>query len=266
MRQREIEPELMDDPALAAEEHAHALRGLARINRLSGAASGMWRAIGPVASELVASRRASERRASVSLLDVAAGAGDVPCRLAMLAKGDGVEMDLTLLDASETALQIAREGALRSGLVPAALAHDAVDSGLPFADRSFDVVTCSLFLHHLPEEAIVRVLSEMGRVAAQMVVVNDLRRSRAGLVAAHIAGHTLTRSRIVRVDSVRSVRAALTCEELRQLAMRAGLCGVSGVSGAPDGSASASIAALGPGRLEISRAWPWRMLLVWRRG
>lgn len=262
MREREIEAELMDDPALAAQEHAHALRGLARINRLSGAAGGMWRAIAPVASELVDSRRASERRASVSVLDVAAGAGDVPCRLAMLAKGHGVEMDLTLLDASETALRIARENASRSGLVPATLAHDAVDAGLPFADRSFDVVTCSLFLHHLPDEAIIRVLSEMARVAARMVVVNDLRRSRAGLVAAHIAGRTLTRSRIVRVDSVRSVRAALTCEELRRLAMRAGLCEAGGKAAGQD---SASIADLGPADLEIARAWPWRMLLVWRR-
>ncbi len=242
MRSRVLQPELMDDPALEREAHLHALRGLARINRLSGAAGCMWREIRPHVVE----RRVSG--AEARMLDVATGSGDVPLAVAALAAREGIALRATLCDMSQTALHQAAEAAHRRGL-GAVQTHvaDAVGSGLPFRDNTFAVVTCSLFLHHLTDAECVRVLREMARVTAPggLVVVSDLRRSPFGLAAAWLAGRLLTRSRVVRVDAVMSVRAAYTTHEMRSMARDAGL-----ESG---------------GTLRVLRSWPWRMRLRWSK-
>lgn len=46
--------------------------------------------------------------------------------------------------------------------------------------RSFDYVHAGLFLHHLREDAILRVLRSMDRLARRGIVWNDLVRSRVG--------------------------------------------------------------------------------------
>ena len=242
MRARVLVPELMDDPALPRGDHLLALRGLARLNRLSAAAPQMWRTIRPLARVLASTN------GSVQMLDVATGSGDVPLRLALLARSDAnpVRLDPTLCDSSPTALEAAMERAERLGVSGVSTrVADVVADGLPFPDAFFPVVTCSLFLHHLERHACVALLREMARVVKPrgVLVVSDLRRCTAGLVAAATAGHLLTRSRIVHVDAVRSVRAAWTPVELASIAAEAGLSD--------------------PQRLRIARVWPWRMLLRW---
>src|SRR6185369_16431631 len=47
---------------------------------------------------------------------------------------------------------------------------------LPFADSQFDYVICSLFTHHFVDEQVVRIFSEMSRVARRRIFVIDLHR------------------------------------------------------------------------------------------
>jgi 2-polyprenyl-3-methyl-5-hydroxy-6-metoxy-1,4-benzoquinol methylase len=108
--------------------------------------------------------------------------------------------------------------------------------------RGFDAVTCSLFLHHLAEEQGVLLLQAMAKATKHLVLVNDLRRSAAGLALAHLAAWTLSGSDVVRVDGARSVRAALTVREATAMARAAGLNGAI-----------------------VERRWPLRFLLSWRR-
>ena len=100
---------------------------------------------------------------------------------------------------------------------------------------------CHLFVHHLPEDRIVRLLASMRARARRAVVITDLVRSRLGHALALGASRALTRSRVVHVDAPRSVRAALSPRELGGLARRAGL-----------------------GDAGIRRVWPERMMLTWR--
>lgn len=217
--------ELMDDPALPAAEHDHALRGLARINALSRAWVPLARALAPLRSE-----------PSLSVLDVATGSADVPLRLAerfVNARWHGC-------DVSEHALSLAAARARAGGVAWEGFVHDIVASPL---EREFDVVVCSLFIHHLDPAHAVRALSHMARAARRMVLVHDLRRSRMGLGVAYAVPRMLTRSRVVHVDAVKSVRGAYTLAELRELAGEAGLKGAT-----------------------IKTTFPQRMLLTWQPG
>ena len=75
--QRRRRPELMDQPDLDAGEHARALSGLGRINRLSRSDVIFWPAI--------ARWPALPKAAPVRVLDLASGGGDVPIALAIRA-------------------------------------------------------------------------------------------------------------------------------------------------------------------------------------
>ena len=79
---RDLQPELMDDPALSADEHRRALRGLTRLNALSGSANVLWPAVRKLAREL---------GRPVRILDVATGAGDVPLQLCVRAARAGFQ-------------------------------------------------------------------------------------------------------------------------------------------------------------------------------
>ena len=73
----------------------------------------------------------------------------------------------------------------------------------------YDVVTCSLFLHHLDDEQAVAFLRWAAATAAHQVLVNDLERSGLGLALAHVAVRLLTTSDVVHTDGPRSVEMRL---------------------------------------------------------
>jgi 2-polyprenyl-3-methyl-5-hydroxy-6-metoxy-1,4-benzoquinol methylase len=227
---RRLQPELMDDPGLEAREHAAALRGLRAMNFASRTARTLWepiRALGAVPGH-----------PPVRVLDIATGSGDVPLGLLRLAAREGVPLTVDGCDCSERALEIARSSAGAEGTGFFRL--DAIHDPLP---GDYDVLMCSLFMHHLEEGDASGLLYKMRAAARRMVLVSDLRRTRAGLGLAWAASRLFSRSRVVRTDAILSVRAAYTIEEFRALAHEAGL----------DGAV-------------IRPTWPQRFLLEWRRG
>lgn len=224
----------MDDPALPAAEHRTALAALGRVNRVS-------RVVGQLLPMVMQEARRAAG-ADTSVLDVACGSADVLVGLGAACRARGATLRLAGVDMSATAITVADETSTRSGIAATFEQRDVVATGLSQADASVDVVMSSLFLHHLNERDIVRVLREMSRVAARRVLVSDLRRCTMGLLAAHLAGSLGTRSRIVRVDAVRSVQGALTPNELRELSREAGLTNA-----------------------RIRECWPFRMILDWQR-
>ena len=231
---RVVEPEVMDDPALDPAAHAAALRGLRRLNALSGTTGSLARALAPALSGVTGR--------TPRVLDVACGGGDGAVALAgRLARLLGREVRVDGCDFSETALKIARETGKRRRRPDEFFNADALAGPLPGADGNrYDAAVSSLFLHHLPTADAPRVLRNMAE-AAECVVVSDLRRTRLGLAMAHIACRTLSRSPVVRADGPRSVRAAFTVPEFRAVADAAGLTGGG-----------------------LTPVWPQRFLFVWR--
>ncbi|HJZ56367.1 MAG TPA: methyltransferase domain-containing protein [Gemmataceae bacterium] len=229
---REQIPELMDDPGIDPAEHRAALAALARINRLSFSADILWPPMGKLA------RRFPNEM--IRVLDIATGGGDLPVRLWQKARRAGLaNLAFHGCDISPTALQNATENAKRVGAEITFFQHDILND--PPAGR-YDVLMCSLFLHHLSADEAVIVLRRMKEWAARLVLVNDLERSRLGFMLAWLGCHLLTRSRVVRFDGPASVRSAFTPREALRLAERAGLSGTT-----------------------VGRRWPCRFLLSWSR-
>jgi SAM-dependent methyltransferase len=209
LRTRERIPELMDDPAIDPDEHRRALAGLARLNRVSGSAGVLWPPIRNLASEL---------KRTIRVLDVATGSGDVPAGLLAKAERAGVSVEVAGCDISPTAIEQASANCPRARY----FVHDAIRDPLP---TGFDVVACSLFLHHLGEDDAITLLANMRHAAGRLVLVNDLSRSRFNFVGIWLACRALTRSPVVRFDGPASVRSAFTPAEALALAERAALRG-----------------------------------------
>ena len=137
---RRVTPEIMDGSDITESAHLSALDGLRRINRASNTVHYMMKPI------IALARRENLKR--ISMLDVACGGGDVPIGVVAAAQNAGVEIDLTLLDRSATALRNAAAAAEQAGVACRCVQADWLTEN---QQRSFDVVTCSLFLHHIPE-------------------------------------------------------------------------------------------------------------------
>lgn len=204
--------ELLDQPELDPDELTANLRDIRRVNRFLGGTS-------TVLTHLPALIENVPRDQTVTVLDLATGSGDIPLALSGWARANGRSLAITASDYSPEILAVAARHI--AGWPEISLArHDARAVAEP--DSSFDVVLCSLALHHFAPDDATLVLREMRRLARIGFIVNDLRRSRLGYVAAWIAAHATTRNRLTRHDAPLSVLRAYTTDELRDLLVQAG--------------------------------------------
>lgn len=200
-------PELLDTDSGNAEEVAASLLDLESFNRLLGGIVTTRDLIHDVARTI--------GRTELSLLEVAAGKGFVPASVARDLSREGVSLHVTLLDRASSHLP--RNGGSHK------IVADALT--LPFDASSFDLVSSSLFVHHLSPDLAVRFAREALRVSRIAVLINDLVRSRLHLALAY-AGVPLYRSRLTRHDAPASVKQAYTVEEMRGILLQAGATNV----------------------------------------
>ncbi len=200
--------EWLDDDLGTPEEVRASLDDLWWLNRKWGGLSSY--------GELLREALDGARGRRLRWLEVGAGTGQVTEALRRQLASDGYALEPCLLDRSPTHLRPA--GGVASRLP--AVAGDVLRA--PFEDASFDLVSCSLFLHHFSGEAAVAMLAAMARLSRGAVVVNDLARSWPLYVFVHLLGR-FAASRLTRHDAPLSVRQAYTLEELRELAQAAGL-------------------------------------------
>lgn len=193
---RIVVPELLDTDAGTPAEIETSLADLRAINRRFGGSETLYQLVRAAARERGLTR--------LSLLDVAGACGDVPQSVQSRLRDEGVELAVTVLD---------RLAGHLNGCLPGITA-DALR--MPFRDASFDLVSCSLFLHHLEPDEIISFVDEALRVTRHAVLLNDIRRTPLHLALVY-AARPLFRSALTKHDAPVSVRRAYTPIELREL-------------------------------------------------
>jgi len=213
--------ELLDDDAGTPREIADYLAAVRFLNRYFGGVSTTVAMLKRIVREIGVSQ--------FSMLDAAAGSGDMAEAVRGRLQRAGVNLQLTMLDRMATHMG---PGSNR-------VQGDAL--ALPFREGAFDLVSCCLFVHHLAPAQVAEFVSEAFRCARIAVVINDLIRDPVHLAAAKV-GRLIYRSRITVNDSAASVRQAYTVEEMR------GMVSLNGAA-----------------RVEISRHYFYRMgAIVWK--
>ena len=202
----------MDDPNLDPSVHAKALAGLARLNKLSRGSEPIWAEVSKIA--------ARNKLSNLTLLDIASGGGDILLDLAQRARASGLNLRITGSDFSSTAVGLAKSRFEQESNSMDFITLDALRD--PFPGR-FDIVTTSLFTHHLDSQQVILLLEKMHQAASKCVIVSDLDRSLLNLIMVWIATRIATRSEVVHYDGPVSVKAAYTANEFLKLAQQAGL-------------------------------------------
>ncbi len=220
---RVVIPELLDTDAGTTEEIRGQLADLRLINRWFGGVSTLQKLLQRVVQETGCRE--------LKLLDVASGSGDVPRGAARQLARAGVRLEITLVDRALSHLDGNARCAVANALA------------LPFCDRCFDVVSSSLFAHHLEPAELARFVAEALRVARRAVLINDLRRGWIHLALAY-AGFPLFRNHMSRHDAAASVRRAYTPAEIAEI-----------------------LAAAPAARIEVHPSYLYRMgIILWRGG
>ncbi len=220
----------MDAPDLAEQPHLLALRGLRRVNLLSRTAH--------IVSSAIYHHWKQDRQ-TLRVLDLACGGGDVTVQVAERLQRYGVAAEVHGWDRSPTAIEFARQQLVSGKPQPQ---FDVADALAEISADKFDVIYCTLFLHHLDDHDARQLLTRMYQAASRLVLIDDLRRSTVGYGLAVLGCRVLSRSPIVHVDGPLSVRAAFTEGEIMHLADACALP-----------------------RPTIKRHWPHRFLLAWDR-
>ena len=158
----------MDDPRLDGDLHQAALRGLSRLNYLRavpGPSGRRWRHWpgNSAASNYECSMWPAEREMYRCV-----------CRAGQ--RRAGLHLEIHGVDVSPRAIEFA---ARRAAGQQAAVHFSILDVLAGPLPEGFDVVTCSLFLHHLAEEQGVLLLQAMAKATKHLVLVNDLHRQAA---------------------------------------------------------------------------------------
>lgn len=212
---RHVEPEIIDDPSTPTPKLERLLRSIRTTNERMGG-------IAALLDHLKAWSPQWPRDREVTLLDIGTGSGDLPLAAARWAWDAGLRLRVVGIDANTRAIDMARRlcGDAPGVEFQRCDAADLLDERTsPFDADSFDYVHAGLFIHHLNDALVPRMLAAMNRIGRAGIVWNDLIRSRRGVAVAWLA----TIGRPIRHDCLASLRAGFRKEEVLELAQRVGL-------------------------------------------
>lgn len=201
--------ELFDDPAADAATVVASLKDVARANRFFGGEAA-------AVSRLDEFFRAAPAGATLTLLDVGTGAGDIPRAARRSAERHGVRLRLLGLERHRAAARLAARDAV---IIP--LLADV--QALPLRSRSVDLVLCSQLLHHFQGAAVVSAIAELERVARLGVVIADLRPNPVAAMGIWLASYPLQFHPVSRRDGFLSVLRGFTPNSLRRACAEAGV-------------------------------------------
>jgi 2-polyprenyl-3-methyl-5-hydroxy-6-metoxy-1,4-benzoquinol methylase len=164
---RTDEPEMMDDFALEGDILREALDKIAKINQLLGGNQLTLLGI----QELIATIPASKE---ITILDVGCGNGDMLRMIAEFGLKNDLKFKLIGVDANAFTINHAQKLSNHYSNITF-LCENIFDAS--FEDIKYDILLCTLTLHHFKEEEIIQLMTVFNANAAIGIVINDLQRS-----------------------------------------------------------------------------------------
>lgn len=205
--------EMMDRPRTDPDILRDDLANLRTINRFFGGLAANRTAILRLFRDIPPDRE-------ITVLDLATGSGDQPIDLVRLARTRGRPIRIIAVDKNPVMLSAARSLCAE---FPEIRVAEGDILHLDYPNASFDLVLCSLAIHHFSDEDVVRIIRTMKRLSRIGFVIHDLHRSWLTAWTAWLYTHLTTRNPITLYDSYLSALRAFTRRELESLARQAGV-------------------------------------------
>jgi 2-polyprenyl-3-methyl-5-hydroxy-6-metoxy-1,4-benzoquinol methylase len=202
------ELEIMDRPQPVSAELERDLKNLRALNRWFGSYALISKFLD----------RWIDPGSSMRIVDLATGSGDIPRLVAEYGRKIGADLQIDALDQQNSTLEVARE--LSSRFPEITFIEANVLDWHP--SERYDLVLCTLALHHFSEDDAVRVLRCCRELSRKFVLVSDLRRGLLATIGVWFLTATLFREPMTRYDGRLSAARAFSLSEISELARRAG--------------------------------------------
>jgi ubiquinone/menaquinone biosynthesis C-methylase UbiE len=213
-------PELMDRPQPVTRELERDLANLRSFNRWFGSHRLIRHFL----------QRWLRPNGKARVLDIATGSGDIPRLIVDHARRQNVLVQIDAIDQQESTIEIARGLSAAypeinfycADLFEWNLSPGLKLDGLKPSSFPYDMVLCSLALHHFSNDDAVRVLQKIRDLSTARILVADLRRARWLSCAVYVVTGTIYRDQMTKTDARLSAARAFSFLEMRKLAERAG--------------------------------------------
>ena len=204
---RSSKTEIMDDFTLEGVFFRDTLDKLETINRLLGGNS-------VTISGLKKILKNQSKNKTITIVDLGCGNGDILRDVAQFGRKNNYSFKLTGIDANLAAIDYAKE-----------LSKDYSELNFKkidvfsedFKEQSFDIVLCTLFLHHFKNEELIPFLKTITEKATIGIVVNDLHRHRLAYYLFKLIGFFI-KNEMVREDGLTSILRAFKKKDLENIA------------------------------------------------
>ncbi len=200
--------EMMDRPQPVSAELERDLQRIRQLNRWFGS----YRLV------LLFMRRWIKPATRTRIVDLATGSGDIPRLIADYAREIGARVEIDALDRQPATLEVATK--LSTGYTE--IYYRQADILEWDSVGTYDVVLCTLALHHFSGGDAVTVLRRCRGLSRKFVLVSDLRRGFLLQAGVHLLTALIFREPMTRYDARLSAARAFSFTELRDLALRAG--------------------------------------------
>ncbi|AWG21730.1 methyltransferase [Flavobacterium faecale] len=201
-KERTTEEEIMDDFALEGEELRDALDKIASINQFLGGNALTLEGV----SQLILSKKEQ-----LTIVDIGCGNGDMLRSLAKYAKK--MNWNLTLIGIDANAFTI--EHATTLSVDYPTISYQCLDIFEEhFSTLKYDVVLCTLTLHHFKTDQINYLLQLFAKQARIGIIINDLERSKIAYRLFQLLCFVFRLNRMSREDGLISILRGFKKEEL----------------------------------------------------
>lgn len=201
---RSTEDEIMDDFSLEGEELRQALDKIAKINQLLGGNKVTLDGI----KELL---RDIPKKQQITIVDVGCGNGDMLRALAKFGKNKDLNLNLIGIDANQFTIDYAEKLSKEYKEINYRC-EDVFKSD--FEKLKYDIVLCTLTLHHFTEDKILDLLAVFTKKASVGIIINDLHRSKIAYRLFQLICFVFQLNTMSKEDGLTSILRGFKKEEL----------------------------------------------------
>ena len=204
---RSSEIEIMDDFTMEGALFRDTLDKLEIINRFLGGNSVTIKGLKKLLKN-------QSKNKTITIVDLGCGNGDVLRDVSKFGRKNNYSFKLIGIDANPAAIDYARELSKEYS----ELSFKTIDIlSEDFKKQSYNIVLCTLFLHHLKNEELISFLKKTTENATIGVVVNDLHRHKLAYYLFKLIGFFI-KNKMVRQDGLTSVLRAFKRKDLENIA------------------------------------------------
>ncbi|MGM0580092.1 MAG: methyltransferase domain-containing protein [Bacteroidota bacterium] len=147
------------------------------------------------------------------IADLGCGSGEMLLKIAKWCRSQNIKVQLHGFDANPNVIAYAEEHCKD---YPEISFHAENIFSEDFKNKKFDVICCTLFLHHFPQKDLVKLLKQF-KLQSEKVIINDLHRHYFAYYSIKWITRFFSKSPMVQNDACLSVWRAFTKKDWKEI-------------------------------------------------